>query len=143
MRASPPKLGSRGPRAASRTPSPDAARQFKEILQRVRIPALIINERGVFTWMNDAFTELFGYRVGEHYASIVATEYRRAADIQFARKLNGAPVTDYRIEAVARDGRRSRSKSAPFASIGRTSAAQCLRWRSWASPSIRRSGAHI
>ena len=56
--------------------------------------------------MNDAFVELFGDRVGEHYSSIVAPEHRTAVDIQFARKLDGTPVTDYEIDAVTWDGRR-------------------------------------
>ena len=66
----------------------------------------MIDNRGVFKWVNDAFIELFGDRVGQHYSSVVAPEHRRAVDVQFARKLNGTPVTDYEVEAVTQDGRR-------------------------------------
>jgi PAS domain S-box-containing protein len=81
-----------------------SAEQFKDGLQRVHIPGWISNERGVFTWVNDTFIELFGDRVGDHYSSIVAPQHRPAVDIQFQRKLNGKPVTDYAIEAVTRAG---------------------------------------
>jgi PAS domain S-box-containing protein len=80
------------------------AEQFKDGLQRVHIPGWIIDDRGVFKWVNDAFIELFGDRRGEHYSSIVAPQHRLAVDIQFHRKLNGKPVTDYAIEAVTQDG---------------------------------------
>lgn len=66
----------------------------------------MINDRGVFSWVNDRFIELFGDRVGEHYTSIVAPESRETADVEFARKLSGTPVTDYEIEGVTRNGAR-------------------------------------
>jgi PAS domain S-box-containing protein len=81
-----------------------SAEQFKDGLQRVHIPGWIIDDRGVFKWVNDAFIELFGDRVGEHYSSIVAPQHRLAVAVQFQRKLNGRPVTDYAMEAVTRGG---------------------------------------
>ncbi len=105
-RTSPPTLGSprqHSPATGSKT---DAAEEFKDGLQRIHIPGWIINDRGVFKWVNDAFIELFGDRVGDHYSSIVAPEHRSVVDLQFARKLNGTPVTDYEIDAVTWDGAR-------------------------------------
>ena len=70
------------------------------------MPGWIINHRGMFIWLNEAFIELFGDRVGEHYSSVVAPEHRGTADLQFARKLQGTPATDYEIETVTREGER-------------------------------------
>lgn len=106
MRTSPQTVGSSRHRTSSRNPKLDVAQQFKEGLECVHIPGWIIDDRGVFKWVNDAFVELFGDRVGEHYSSIVAPEHRRVVDLQFARKLNGTPVTDYKIDAVTLDDRR-------------------------------------
>ena len=83
-----------------------AARQLKEGLERVHIPAWMIDERGVFKWVNDAFVELFGDQVRVHYSTLVAPEHRQLVDLQFARKLNGTNVTDYEIEAFAENGER-------------------------------------
>src|SRR5579862_1562750 len=101
-RPSPMRLAPSEHRTPARSPNRDSAQQFKDGLQRVSVPGWIINQRGVFRWVNDAFIELFGDRVGQHYSSIVAHEHRNVVDLQFARKLNGTPVTDYEIEAVTR-----------------------------------------
>jgi PAS domain S-box-containing protein len=106
MRTAPQGFGSSGHRAQPQALKPGAEQQFKEGLQRVNIPGWIIDDRGLFKWVNDAFIELFGDRVGQHYSSAVAPEHRSAVDLQFARKLAGTPVTDYEIDAVASDGRR-------------------------------------
>jgi len=55
--------------------------------------------------MNDAAERLFGDQRGRLYTSVVAPEYLATARDQFARKLLGAPVTDYELGLVAQDGR--------------------------------------
>ena len=105
LSASPTASGSSGHGRGHRASNPDT-QAFREGLQRVSIPAWIVNERGVFVWLNDAFIELFGDRIGTHYSSIVAPEHRRAVDVQFTRKLNGTPVTDYEVQAVTRNRER-------------------------------------
>ncbi|MBV8396169.1 MAG: PAS domain-containing protein [Actinobacteria bacterium] len=72
------------------------------------IPAWTVDREGTFTWVNDAFDSTFGNRVGEHYSSTVAPEYRAEVERQRGLKLAGAPVTDYEIEALLPDGRRVR-----------------------------------
>ena len=110
---------SRGHRRSSGSRNPDVAQQFRDGLQRVDMPGWIINHRGMFVWLNEAFIELFGDRVGEHYSSVVAPEHRGTADLQFARKLHGTPATDYEVETVTRDGERLTIDVSPSGSIGR------------------------
>jgi len=82
-----------------------ASVDLRETMRRVRFPSWILARDGRFVWMNDAAVRLFGDHRGRLYTSVVAPEYLATAREQFARKLLGAPVTDYELGLRASDGR--------------------------------------
>jgi PAS domain S-box-containing protein len=88
----------------------DPLHEFTSILQRVNIPSWIVDDRGYFVWVNDAYIDVFGDRRGEHYSTTVRPEHRDTVERQFRRKLEGAPVTDYEIDGLLPDGRSVRTE---------------------------------
>jgi PAS domain S-box-containing protein len=79
-------------------------------LERVSIPAAIVDRQGMVTWTNDAARDAFGNRVGQPFVSVVAPEYIALVRRQLERKLNGEPVTDYKAEVMTVDGARHRAE---------------------------------
>jgi PAS domain S-box-containing protein len=77
-----------------------------QTLERVNVPSLVADRNGVVTWLNDAARRSFGDLLGRPFASVVAPQYAEAVQRQLARKLRGAPVTDYEVEVFTADGRR-------------------------------------
>jgi DNA-binding CsgD family transcriptional regulator len=72
-------------------------------LQRVGLPAYLLDRDGVITWGNDAFVSAFGGDVlGRHYTTIVAPEDIPLARRQVARKLLGVAATDYEVTLLDR-----------------------------------------
>jgi DNA-binding CsgD family transcriptional regulator len=55
------------------------------VLQCVHIPCWIVDDAGVFTWVNDAFIATFGDLRGNHYSSFVAPESLETAAKHFER----------------------------------------------------------
>jgi PAS domain S-box-containing protein len=88
----------------------EALHEVTSILQHVNIPSWIVDDEGIFVWVNDAYVELFGDRRGEHYSSTVSPEYLEQVERQFQRKLDGARAIDYEIEGLLLDGRRVRTE---------------------------------
>jgi PAS domain S-box-containing protein len=88
---------------------PDALREFTAILQHVGIPAALADGRGLYVWANDAFLTTFGNVCGRHITEMVSPESRAEVERQFARKVEGAPSTEYEIDALLADGRRVRT----------------------------------
>jgi PAS domain S-box-containing protein len=75
------------------------------VLAAVPVPVYVVNRRGIIRWFNDEAIEVFGDRVGEHYAVLVAPEARQLVDEQFARKMLGtARTTSYEAVLLRRDG---------------------------------------
>jgi PAS domain S-box-containing protein len=85
---------------------PDTAILLEETLARINVPSAIVDRDGRMTWLNDAAKRAFGDRIGEPFTDVVAPEYVPVVQRQLARKLRGAPVTDYEVEVFMRDGRR-------------------------------------
>src|SRR5947209_19783870 len=76
-------------------------------LEKVTVPACVIDRRGRIRWLNHGAVRLFGNRVGQAYTRTVAPEDVHLARAQFARKLIGeASVTDYPLTVLDRQGRR-------------------------------------
>lgn len=57
-------------------------------LQRVRVPAYVIDRHGIIRWLNPAAKRLVGEAVGRQMTSVLAPEERRGREI-FTRNLLG------------------------------------------------------
>jgi DNA-binding NarL/FixJ family response regulator len=91
-------------------------------LERVNIPAYVIDPTGLIRWLNAAGRRLVGDARGCQFTSVVAPEERRHARELFARKIAGtARVTDFEIVLLdtAGDRVRARISSVPLSSGGR------------------------
>jgi PAS domain S-box-containing protein len=81
-----------------------------QTLERVNVPSVVADRNGVVTWLNDAARKAFGDLMDRPFASIVAPQDTVVVQRQLARKLQGAPVTDYEVEVFTADGRRRRAE---------------------------------
>ena len=60
-------------------------------LERVRVPAYVIDRHGVIRWVNAAARRIVGDVTGKQFTSVVAPEERRRAREIFYRNLTGPP----------------------------------------------------
>jgi PAS domain S-box-containing protein len=79
-------------------------------LENVRVPCFIADRQGTLTWLNGAAKEAFGDLTGRPFTAVVAPEDVAMVQRQLARKLQGAPVTDYEVHVSTADGRRRRAE---------------------------------
>lgn len=78
---------------------------LESALERVNVPAYVLDRSGIVRWMNDAARALVGDRVGRQFTSVVAPEETRRARELFARKIIGnVEVTDASTVVVDTDG---------------------------------------
>ena len=63
----------------------------EDALERVRVPAYVIDRQGIVRWENKAALAVFGDVRGKQITSIVAPEERRRAREIFYRNLTGPP----------------------------------------------------
>jgi PAS domain S-box-containing protein len=75
-------------------------------LERVGVPAYVLDSEGVFKWENIAARKVFGRIVGKHYSAVVAPEELPKVREQFARKVVGGEATEYRTVVRMPDRRR-------------------------------------
>jgi PAS domain S-box-containing protein len=76
-------------------------------LERVNVPAYVIDKAGVIRWINRAAVRLVGDVRGQQFTSVVAPEDRRLSRDLFARKVAGtAAVTDAEVVLVDAHGER-------------------------------------
>ena len=76
-------------------------------LERVNVPAYVIDNTGVIRWLNPAGLKLVGDVRGRQFTSVVAAEDRRFAREVFAQKVAGTvPVTDAECVIVDQYGDR-------------------------------------
>lgn len=79
----------------------------EEALERVNVPAYVLDHLGIVRWMNRAARALVGDQVGRQFTSVVAPEDTRRARELFARKVIGnTAVTDGQFFVVDADGGR-------------------------------------
>jgi len=84
----------------------DVLGELTPVLQGVHLPCWIVDENGVFVWVNDAFVATFGEHRGEHYSAVIAPESVDKAARHFARVYvdnDDAPEID--LDMVLPDGR--------------------------------------
>ncbi len=87
-------------------------------LERLSIPAAIVDRGGTVTWINDAGRAAFGDLVGRMFSSVAAPGYAETIQRQLHRKLRGAPMTDYEVEVFTADGERRRAEISSVAIPG-------------------------
>jgi PAS domain S-box-containing protein len=76
-------------------------------LERVRVPAYVIDRHGIIRWINRAAEQLFGDVRGRQMTSALAPEERRRGRELFARNLLGPPEgSDNRGVLLNADGER-------------------------------------
>jgi|SRR5436190_6046142 len=86
----------------------DAVRgDIRSGLERVSVPAYVIDTTGVIRWVNEAAKRLVGDVRGRQFTSVVAPEETRRAREHFARKIAGTEkVTDAPVVLVDSEGGR-------------------------------------
>jgi len=76
-------------------------------LQRVRVPAYVIDRHGIIRWLNPAAKRIVGDAVGRQMTSVLAPEERRRGREIFTRNLLGPPEgSDNQGVVLGSDGRR-------------------------------------
>lgn len=76
-------------------------------LERVNVPAYVIDKHGVIRWVNAAGRRVVGDVRGKQFTSVCAPEETRRAREVFAQKIAGtADVTDAEVVLVQDDGDR-------------------------------------
>jgi PAS domain S-box-containing protein len=77
-------------------------------IEKVAVPAYVIDPTGVIRWMNGAAKRLVGDARGRQFTSVVAPEETRRAREHFARKIAGVEkVTDASVVVVDEHGGRT------------------------------------
>lgn len=80
------------------------------MLEKVRVPAGIVDRQGTFTWQNHAARETVGDILGQPLTSLVAPEDVPKVEEHLASKLDGGPPTDYEVDVLTPDGKRRRAE---------------------------------
>ncbi|MGZ4315393.1 MAG: helix-turn-helix transcriptional regulator [Gaiellaceae bacterium] len=76
-------------------------------LERVRIPAYVIDRHGIIRWVNSAAEKVVGDVRGQQITSVLAPEERRRGREIFTRNLYGPPQgSDNRGVVIGADGER-------------------------------------
>lgn len=84
--------------------------ELTSVLQDVHVPCWIIDEGGVFTWVNTAFIATFGDRLGDHFSTIVAPESLEAAARHFEKMRVEDPAAEIALDMMLPDGTRVRTE---------------------------------
>jgi len=81
--------------------------EVEDALQRVRVPAYVIDKHGIIRWINPAAKRLVGDVVGRQLTSVLPPEERRRGREIFTRNLLGPPEgSDNRVVGLGADGER-------------------------------------
>jgi PAS domain S-box-containing protein len=76
------------------------------VLGNVQVAAGVADRDGIIRWQNARAVELFGDRIGQPLAAMVAPESSHNWRRQFSKKVLGTTkTTDYRMNAVTSDGK--------------------------------------
>ena len=81
--------------------------EVEDALERVRVPAYVIDRDGIIRWINPAAEEIVGDVRGQHMTSVLAPEEKQRGRQIFARNLMGPPEgSDNRAVLLGADGER-------------------------------------
>ena len=79
----------------------------EDAIERVRVPAYVIDGHGIIRWLNPAAQKIVGDVRGRQLTSVVAPEETRRAREIFARNLIGPTAgSDNKVVVIRADGRR-------------------------------------
>jgi PAS domain S-box-containing protein len=79
----------------------------EDAIDRVRVPAYVIDKHGIIRWLNPAARKLVGDVRGRQLTSVVAPEETRRAREVFTRNLSGPPDgSDNKVVLIGADGER-------------------------------------
>jgi PAS domain S-box-containing protein len=87
-----------------------ASIELTRTLRKVKVPSFIAASDGTITWENEAAERMFGDLRRRPFGTVVAPEDVPIVQRQLARKLRGAPFTDYEVDVFTADGRRRRAE---------------------------------
>ena len=105
---------------SARNPSPDARSDgegiatFTSILQHIHIPCWVLDDSGVFLWVNDAFVATSGDLRGAHYSALIAPESLETATRHFERMDEADSEAEIELDLMRLDGTRVRSEVSSF-----------------------------
>jgi PAS domain S-box-containing protein len=86
---------------------PEIGGDVESALERVRVPAYVLDRYGIVRWINPAAERIVGDVRGRHATSVLAPEERRRGREIFARNLMGPPEgSDNRGVVLTADGER-------------------------------------
>ena len=84
-------------------PIRERAVHITNALEALRVPLVLIDRRGRFSWLNRGATDVVGDRVGEPFSAVIAPEDLETVRDHFFRKLEGdAESTTYSMTLIAR-----------------------------------------
>ena len=85
----------------------DLGGDFTDALERIKVPAYVIDTHGIIRWLNSAAMRIVGDVRGLQITSVVAPEERRHAREIFMRNLTGPPEgSENKGVVVDADGKR-------------------------------------
>jgi DNA-binding CsgD family transcriptional regulator len=84
--------------------------ELTTVLAGVHIPCWIVDEAGIYTWVNDAFIATFGDLRGNHYSALIAPESLADATRHFESDFDDAETADRPLEMMLPDGGRVRAE---------------------------------
>src|SRR5262252_2331639 len=85
----------------------DIGADVEGALERVRVPAYVVDRQGVIRWQNPVALKIFGDVRGKQISSVVAPEEKRRAREIFLRNLTGSPHgSDNKAVAIDASGER-------------------------------------
>jgi DNA-binding CsgD family transcriptional regulator len=87
---------------------------FTQVMQRIHIPCWILDESGVFSWVNDAFVATSGDLRGAHYSALIAPESLETATRHFEGRHEADSVAEIELDLMRLDGTRARSEVSSF-----------------------------
>jgi PAS domain S-box-containing protein len=83
------------------------AGDVESAIERVRVPAYVIDRHGIIRWVNGAAEEIVGDVRGRQFTSVLAPEETRRGREIFTRNLYGPPEgSDNRVVVIGADGER-------------------------------------
>ena len=81
--------------------------EIEDAIERVRVPAYVIDRHGIIRWLNPAARKIVGDVRGRQLTSVVAPEETRRAQEIFIRNIIGPPAgSDNKGIVIGADGRR-------------------------------------
>jgi PAS domain S-box-containing protein len=81
--------------------------EIEDAIERVRVPAYVIDRHGIIRWLNPAARKIVGDVRGRQLTSVVAPEETRRAQEIFIRNIIGPPAgSDNKVVVIGADGRR-------------------------------------